>query len=337
VTRIENQSAAIAGAESTEPNKPTKIRHRQWGGVGFWLLVSIGGLIGGRLGHLYPHFDVFAQFGAQFMAMAFAFTVATIFSRYKTLFGMAITAGLLAAYGAWPHLVSTPLQQGPYQMGAGEKLLRVAHFNTFKNNDDYAAIAAEVLRLDADVVDLVEMSRAKTKFVLAAIKSKYPYAYDCDGGRLCDMAIVSKYPVLSGDGVNIWVGAPYIRATLGGDMAGVTVFGVHTTRFPHSRAQLTQVREIVKLLETVTGDVVVMGDFNATPFSRIPATLEQGAGLMRLTDLPTWPSYAQLPQLAIDHVFASKAFRVVGNQQIGEAAGSDHYPILLTLALTRKP
>lgn len=325
------------GVDKTDTGKPRKPRHRQWGGAAFWLMVSVGGLVAGRLGHLHPRFDVFSQFGVQFIAMALAFCCALLFSRYKTLFGMAITFALLAAYGAWPHLVSSQLQSPPYTMVAGEKLLRLAHFNTFKNNEDYAAIAAEVLRLDADVVSLVEMSTAKKMAVLPLLNAKYPYIYDCKGGRYCDMAIASIYPIIEADGEGEWIGAPYIRATLGGDMAGVTIIGVHTTRFPFSRAQLKQVRELVKKLETYTGEMVVMGDFNATPFSRVTTTLEQGTNLKRLTELPTWPSYVQLPQLAIDHIFASKAFRVVGNEQIGQSVGSDHFPILMTLAVKLAP
>ena len=322
---------------SQDTGKPAKQRHRQWLGVGFWLLVSVGGLVAGRLGHIYARFDVFSQFAVQFIALAAAFTVASFFSRFKTLYGLAMTAALLAAYGAWPHVVSKPLQQGPYQLLANEKLLRVAHFNSYKNNFDYGAIATEVLRLNADVVSLVEMSPEKMQAVLPRLKAKYPYIYDCGGGQICDMAIASIYPILEKDGKDAWIGAPYIRVSLGGEMAGLTVVGVHTTRFPYSRFQLGQVRELLKTLEANSGDLLVMGDFNATPFSRVTTTLEQGANLTRLTELPTWPTYVQLPQLAIDHIFASKAFRVVGNEQIGESSGSDHFPILMTLALKRAP
>jgi endonuclease/exonuclease/phosphatase family metal-dependent hydrolase len=65
--------------------------------------------------------------------------------------------------------------------------------------------------------------------------------------------------------------------------------------------------------------------------------LEQGANVKRLTELPTWPTHINLPQLAIDHIFATKNFHVVGKQQIGESVGSDHYPIVMTLALKRSP
>jgi endonuclease/exonuclease/phosphatase (EEP) superfamily protein YafD len=326
----------MTGNDGGAPSKPPRIRHRQWGGATLGLLLGIGGLVGGRLGHLYPHFDVFAQFGAQFIALAASFTVAVLlFSRFKALIGMALTLALLAGYGAWPHLVSATLQAGPFQLAPGEQVLRVGHFNTFKNNADYDTIAQEVLRLDADVMVLVEMSVAKKKVLLPLLKAVYPHIYDCEGGRFCDMAIVSKIPIVEAEGIGQWVGPPLVRVTLGGSFAGVHVFGIHTTRFPYSRAHLTQARELVRYMEGFPGDVIMAGDFNATPFSRVTTIIEQGASLMRLTELPTWPTHLEVPQLAIDHMFASSAFRVVGNQQIGNAAGSDHYPILLTLA--RKP
>lgn len=323
--------------EAPSSAKPKKLLHRQWGGASFWLLFAIGGLVAGRLGQLYPRFDVFTQFSAQFMAMAAGFSLAMLFSRYKTFVGIAITAGLLAAYGGWPHLVSSPLQQPPYPMAAGETLLRVAHFNTYKNNNDFKAITAEILRLDADVVNLVEVSPEKMAAVLPSLKARYPYQYDCNGGRICDMAILSIYPISNASGVDEWEGAPYLRVSLGGAMAGVTVTGVHTTRFPFSRSQLRQVRELVKKLDWGPDQQIIMGDFNSTPFSRVISTMEQGANVKRLTELPTWPATWQVPQLAIDHVFASANFRVVGNQQIGNNAGSDHFPVLLTLALKRLP
>ena len=328
------QNEVPAGNTVAKRNVP---RHREWGSAWFFMLIGVGGLAAGRLGHLYPHFDVFSQFGAQFVALVAAFAVSLFFARFKTLIGLAIWCGLLAAYSAWPHIVSAKLQQGPYPLQKGELSLRVAHFNTFKNNDDYGAIVTEVKRLDADVIVLVEMSQKKKNAVVPALASLYPHVYDCKGGRYCDMAILSKITIDSADGMGEWVGPPYIRANLGGAYRGVTVYGVHTTRFPHSRAQLTQARELVKLLETSPGHEIVVGDFNATPFSRITKIVEEGAALMRLTELPTWPAQHQMPQLAIDHAFAATHFRVVANQQIGNAAGSDHYPIMLTLAFKPVP
>lgn len=322
--------------QNAEIGKPAKPRHRQWSGVVLALLIGIGGLAAGRLGHLYPHFDVFSQFGLQFLTICVAFICAVFFSRFKTLVGLVFTVGLLALYSAWPHIVSRDLQPRDFKLAAGERTLRVAHFNTFKNNLDYDAVAKEVLRLDADVVSLIEMTGNKKQVVLPKLLATYPYQFDCSSDLHCSQAIVSKYPFKESEGKGMWEGPPYVLAKLSGAFEGVTVVSVHTTRFPYSRAQLHQVRTLVKFLENFPGQKVVMGDFNATLFSRVLSTLENGAALQRITDLPTWPAQWQMPQLAIDHIFISEGFRVVGNEQIGDNVGSDHYPILATVALKSK-
>lgn len=319
--------------DNPEVGKPKKPRHRQWSGVVVGLLFGIGGLTAGRLGQLYPHFDVFSQFGLQFLAICVAFICAIFFSRFKTLVGIVLTIALLALYSAWPHMVSNELQDRNFKLATGEQPLRLAHFNTFKNNKDYAAIVAEVLRLDADVVGLLEMSTEKKNAILPKLLEKYPYQSDCLQKQYCDQAIVSKIPFGLTAAQSLWDGPPYVMIKLGSNFSDVSIYSVHTTRFPHSRAQLKQITALTKLLENEPGQKIVMGDFNATVFSRVLSTLEKGAGLQRITDLPTWPAQYQMPQLAIDHIFISDGFRVVGNQQIGASAGSDHFPIIATVAL----
>jgi endonuclease/exonuclease/phosphatase (EEP) superfamily protein YafD len=327
------QQEPEAQREKPEDNKPLRLRHRQWSGVVVGLLIGIGGLTAGRLGHLYPHFDVFSQFGLQFLAICLAFICAVFFSRFKTLVGIVFTIALLALYSAWPHMVSSELQDRIFKIATGEQQLRIAHFNTYKNNLDYEAIAAEILRLDADVVGLLEMSNAKKNAILPKLLEKYPYQSDCLQKQHCDQAIVSKIPFGITAAQSLWDGPPYVMIKLGSNFSEVSIYSVHTTRFPHSRAQLKQINGLIKLLGNDPGQKIVMGDFNATVFSRVLSTLEKGAALQRITDLPTWPATYQMPQLAIDHIFISEGFRVVGNQQIGMSVGSDHYPIIATVAL----
>ena len=128
-----------------------------------------------------------------------------------------------------------------------------------------------------------------------------------------------------------------IRAKLGPEVGGLTVLGVHTIRFPYSRAQYRQVTALVRLIEVIPGRKLVMGDFNATPFSRIIQTVAGNANLHRLSWLPSWPANLGLPQVAIDHIFVSPGIRQTQSQQIGEPSGSDHYPITLKLAVPLSP
>jgi endonuclease/exonuclease/phosphatase (EEP) superfamily protein YafD len=317
-----------------EPPKPPKKRKRniEWGGALIGLFAGVAGILAGRLGHIWPAFDVFSQFTAQFFSLTAAFALATFLPRQKAFFGLVLTAMLCVGYGLWSQSSVGQVAKGPWDLNPGERALRVAHFNLFVNNGNLNALEAEIARLDADVMTLIEFTPDKAP-LLPKLRAQFPYQFECSGEPSCHLAIISKFPFAGVESKGVWAGPPYIAVHMDGVLKGLAVYGIHTTRFPHSRAQMRQVTAFVRHLESASGKMVLMGDFNATPFSRITTALEQGLGVDRLTNRPTWPSFFELPQLAIDHIFASKGIRVLGEQQIGNAAGSDHYPIVMTLGV----
>ncbi len=321
----------LARPEVPKPPKKKK-RNIEWGGAFIGMLAGIGGLLAGRLGQIWPAFDVFSQFTPQFLFLTGAFVVATFLPKRKAFFGLVLTTVMLVGYGVWSQMSMGPVTSGPWQLNPGERAVRVAHFNLFFHNQDMDAMAAEIARLDADAITLIEFTPDKQP-LLARLRAKYPYQHDCANIHSCHLAILSKHPMIDLKAKGLWEGPPYIAASFSGPLQGLTVYGVHTTRFPHSRAQLRQVNAFVKSLESTSGKLVIMGDFNATPFSRVTQLLEQGLGVERLTYLPTWPSFVELPQLAIDHIFASRGVRILAPEQIGNASGSDHYPIVMTLGV----
>lgn len=296
------------------------------------LMLGLLGLIAARLGHLWIAFDVASQFSIQFLFLVAAAVLGMASPRMKALVATIFFTLMISGYALWPHWVSTGNDKTT-ALAVGEQQLKVASFNTYAKNRDYQAIINSVLAMNADVVTLIEMEQDKLG-VLAALKQKYPYQADCNAVQSCHLAIISKFPLSDVDSQALWEGPPYIRASLGPQFGGLVVFGVHTTRFPHSRAQFTQVNALVKLVEAIPGRVVLMGDFNSTPFSRINQTVSQGLGFARLTQLPTWPATYGFPQLAIDHIFASSGIRALSDERIGDNAGSDHFPISLVLAVS---
>jgi endonuclease/exonuclease/phosphatase (EEP) superfamily protein YafD len=309
-------------------------KQRKWRGrveCQLGLLLGIGGLVGSRLGHLWIAFDVFSQFTLQFAVVTFAFLAGLFMPRAKLLVAFLIVAAGLLAIGVWPHVAArTPHLASDVK--AGERAVTVASFNTWYDNQKVEEVQAEIERLDADIITLIEFGPNK-RVLLKKLANRYPYHAECFAVDYCHMVILAKFPIVKSEARVGWDGPPVIQANFGGELGNLTVIGVHTIRFPHSRAQFRQVQALAKFIEVIPSRKLVMGDFNATPFSRITQTIAAQTGLVRLTMLPTWPSRLQLPQVAIDHIFVSPGIRVIEDERIGNPAGSDHYPITMKLAV----
>jgi endonuclease/exonuclease/phosphatase (EEP) superfamily protein YafD len=314
---------------------PKKKKHRDWSGALVFLLISIAGLMLGRLGHLWIAFDVFSQFSMQFMFLAIAMIMGLVFPRFKGLAGLAIFTLMIVGYGLWPQMQgrAAALNAVP----DGMRQLKVMSFNAYAANQDHAGIINEIKVTDADIVSLVEFGFDKTD-ILDQLRSQYPYQVDCNRQTQCDQAIVSKFPLHDSFSQTDmqWDGPTYLRAKLGSEFDNIAVYAVHTSRFPHARFQFRQVQAFIRMVENVPGRVIIMGDFNATPFSRVTQTLSESLDLTRLTSLPTWPANLSFPQLAIDHIFVSKDIVALDQERLGHFAGSDHFPISIILAIPQK-
>jgi endonuclease/exonuclease/phosphatase (EEP) superfamily protein YafD len=327
----------VTSEKNPSPATPSELskkrpRHSGWSSASFGLLVGVCGLIMARLGHLWVGFDVFSQFSMQFIFLALAMGFGLVMPRLKGLVGICLFILFIAVYGLWPHIVSAGPEQLHSAVPDGSVKLKLASFNSLYGNTNFTGIRDSVLQIDADVVTMVEFGVEK-RSVLDQLRSVYPYQFDCFVTEHCDEAILSKYPLNNMSSRGMWAGPTFIQASLGPEFGNLTILGIHTTRFPHSRAQFTQVRELVKYLETVPTRLIVMGDFNSTPFSRINQTMTTGLGLQRLTNLPTWPATRGFAQLAIDHIFVSPDVIALSDERIGDNAGSDHFPISVTVAI----
>ena len=318
-------SQTVVTVESTNPRG----RFECW--VGF--LLGLAGLIGSKLGELWIAFDVFSQFTLQFGVVTLGFLVGLIIPRVKIFTAFVVVIAGLAAIGAWPHLAS----RSPQNLGLAtdkEREIKIASFNTLYENQNVDQVKAEIARIDADVIALIEFGPNKQS-MLETLGQQYPHKAECFQEDYCQMAILSKHPIAKSLNKTNWDGPPMVVVEFGPELGNVTLFAAHTIRFPHARAQLRQVQAMSNYMDTISGRKILLGDFNATPFSRITRTIVAQTGLVRLTLLPSWPAQIVLPQFAIDHIFASPEIRMIEEETIGERAGSDHFPISMKLAIPK--
>ncbi len=316
--------------QSTDQLKP-KVRKFSWLGVFSVFLAGLAGIVAGRLGYVWPEFDAVSHLSLHFVFLSFSFFVAMFVPRMKMLAGTVLMICCVTMLGAWSFF-GTSVRPGAEVLLPNEKLVRVVHYNTRKRNTDNAAVEAEILKLDPDVAVLLEFAADKLP-ILQRIKSRYPYVYTCAGIGKCEVAIISKTPITVPQNMPKTEEPPYAAVTLGKDFGRLTIVGVHTQRIPNMTRHFDHARGIAAVMETVAAPIVLTGDFNATPFSRILAIVEEGTGFERVTSLPTWPAHIGLPQFAIDHVFLGPGVRLIDGAAAGEAGGSDHLPIVVNLAV----
>jgi endonuclease/exonuclease/phosphatase (EEP) superfamily protein YafD len=326
---------AAGAAEKPAPARPLdppkRKKHRGRAACMFGMAAGVGGLVAGQLAALRIEFDVFNQFTLQFALLAAAFLLGSFMPRARVLAAIVLFLGGLLAISAWPQIKA----QSPEIVGTvagGERAVKLMSFNTWFYNDEVDAIGAEIERQAPDIVMMVEFGSNK-KPLFERFRQAFPYQHNCLDKEFCNLAVLSKFPIIAAETHVDWAGPPVIRVAFGPELGGLNLVGVHTIRFPYQRSHLKQIVELAKLLERMPGRMVVAGDFNATPFSRVLQSFEAYTGLNRITSIPTWPARLSLPQIGIDQIFVGDGIRVLEAPRIGANAGSDHYPVIATIAV----
>jgi endonuclease/exonuclease/phosphatase (EEP) superfamily protein YafD len=294
--------------------------------VGFF--AGVVGLVLSRLGLIWPDFDVFSHFTIHFLLWTLSFAIVPwFFRRLASTAAIATTVCLCALLGLWPSLREA---QPLLDQSIDQPHLRVATYNIYKGSLDLQQVATTSRGFQADVLVLVEVTYAQ-RDVMKLLKEDFPHQLYCyDIGVNCDVAILSRYPMIGQTIPPTENEAKALGARIQSPIGDIEVFGFHSTRFPFSKQQFQQASDVVGMIETRRRPLVLMGDFNATPNSRTVNMIAENADLTSLNSLPTWPANL-LPQLAIDHILISKDLEVFSSVGTGNPGSSDHLPLIVTL------
>ncbi len=292
------------------------------------LAAALVGLASPWLAHLWLGFDALSHFIPHFALLAAGAFLCMLFPDRRGL-AVAISlpilsALLVAGVSAWHASpgFGTPPEQGR---------IRLMGFNILSRNHDLDAIEAEVRRNRPDILAMPEFHKDKWP-LHARLRNMFPHQANCAYKKYCNLALFSRWPIDSVKAASRWAGPPYLHAVVRTPQGPVHVFVVHTLRFPWLGSQYRQMGAMARIVLLQKGPVIVMGDFNASPFSITLDRFLKETGLTRLTWLPTWPAWPlRLPQFAIDHVLVSRHWRLAAGPWVGRPAGSDHLPVILEL------
>lgn len=280
------------------------------------------------------HFGIqlFTHFKLQYLVVSVLLCVALALLRQPVYVG-----GLLLAVGLNASLVLPWYVADDVPMS--DKQLKVLHANVLSTNTDHERLF-ELLYAEApDVVMLQEVS-PQWLMALDPLRQTYPYSYAEAREGNFGIALFSRVPFTSVSHIDSPpLGYPTVIATLDIDGEPLHLAGTHPM-IPLGQGlysdRNTQLASIADLFKGRDGSQVLVGDLNASLWDIHYRSLEENTGLRNARTgfgiVPTWPTFMPFAMIPIDHVLVSDDLSVVGMRS-GPRIGSDHLPLIVTIAL----
>ena len=297
------------------------------------LLAAIGA---GRLAAVSPLLDLASHFQPHYLAAALLLLLLGVALR---LWRCAVAAAICVALTA-PRVLPWYLPHAnPASTGHGPTI-RVILANVLRANQRHDQLLALVRQWKPDVLVLLEIDE-RWLHALAPLTDRMPYSISEPRDDHFGIAVVSRLPLHHDEIATLGsAGVRSIVCEIELENTRATLIATHPLPpLPVGRAPLRdeQLLAVARRASRVTGPAVLIGDLNATMWSRPYRQLTRQTDLVNARRgcgiLPTWPaSFPPFMRIPIDHCLHSRdihALRCVTGQPIG----SDHLPLIVDLAL----
>ena len=305
--------------------------------IGGALLLTLAGLAAagavlGNLGRFSPALDLFSHFAPLFGLMA------ALAGVHSALLGMRFQRPTLvaAALGVVASVLLVAPEYlrptGPQAPADAADQIKVIQINALRTNGDIRRVTDWLIAQDADVIAISEARHDLRDAIIRRTGWKTAGAH----GHLM---IFTRERYLRMDRPRPPAGSDltFVNATYASRSGPMEVVTVHFD-WPNRPVFAAQ----PPALESVIGRMprermILAGDFNAAAWSQVIRRLDGSLGLIRRDrGVPTFPAQVfgrpwPLPFLSIDHVYAGPGWKTVRVER-GPWLGSDHYPLIVTLA-----
>jgi len=292
-------------------------------------LASLAGFFGGT----WWVFDLLANFRHQMAVGLILCTLLLVLGRWKK---SAVIVGVMTVFNL---SVVLPLFFDPGRPETSD--FRVLSFNIHASNRQFEDVISLVRESNADVVILHEVTSRWEGVIDEAAAAFDDWDYEVTRSRATGDLFGSLVLAPAGSAVESFgFGLSEPRAIEIVLPNGVAILGIHPlspyTEVRHQQND-QQLQFATDWATSQEGPMVVVGDFNATPWSfpfrRLVAAADltnsaRGFGL----DLTYPADRSFLIRIPIDNLLHSEDLAVV-DRRLGPATGSDHLPLTVDLAL----
>jgi endonuclease/exonuclease/phosphatase (EEP) superfamily protein YafD len=299
---------------------------------GLLLILVLAAHAGGRDALAHPALEALANFRLHLAALAAALAALLALPGWWRGAGLS----LLAAAGAAADL--GPVYDASERPGEGRPVT-LLYANVNDRNPAPQALVEALLAADADILITSETPRV----VAGALAAAHPYRLvTSNPGEAWRTAIWSRYPLTDGSlYLNNTVAPTGAAATveLGGGLQ-LGLIGAHFSR-PFERLHMIQAEALGSIAAGLARPLVIAGDFNAAPWSRVVARAAEVTGARVLGGYRvTWKGSYPTPLGLVPEPWGHQIDQILLSPGIGVAAvetldlpGSDHLGVLVRVSL----
>ena len=291
-------------------------------------------IVAGTMGGLGWPFELFASLLPQFLLAALLLGGAGLLLRRQGRQALLLwAAALLALFGAREQFFPA----GPPVADPGLRLVW-ANMGNDRDMRSFARLMALARSVQADMVIASEFPERLSEPEALRESSGFPHILGRPAGARTNIAVFSRTPVEAIGSVSERWNSGFLLA-VPGMAAPLTVAAVHTPTplLPANMSRRDEiVRDIAGVLSAGAGAAVLVGDFNAVSWSPLLRSLARQGGRRASYGLrASWRSSWPLLGLPIDQVFAFGAAQA--SARVGGDIGSDHFPLLVDVAVGGRP
>ena len=301
-------------------------------GVG-WAGVVIGAIfLLSFLGSLFWMFDLAANFRPQMSVVLVACGAVALAGRAWRPGWPTLALGVVGLLSLAPHQLDSPPA-----IAEGSPTIQVMTFNGGISNPNRGSVAEFIASEQPDVVFVFESS-FEWEDAFRAANLPLQIIASVPRTRLAGVTVLAR-PDLRPRLLEVELGGEVavIEIDLGAER--ITLLGLHPlspTSVARSRARDELLIRAAGWVSMRPGEVVVVGDLNATPWSHAYSALRLGGGLvdtLRGRGLqPTWPDGWGFLMIPIDHVLHTRGLGST-DRRTGPAFGSTHRPVLVRIGV----
>lgn len=294
-------------------------------------VISVAAFFGGLVWWL----DVLANFRAQYVVALAVLGLIVMMSKWRKTAYVILAVALVNLVAVLPLYIGSPAEAR-----VDADTIRIMTFNLLSDNEQYSEVIDYVETVDPDVIFLHEASRP-WEVAMESAGLDYQIVRPRADNLIFGTLVLARGDQLTAVSHGFAEAAP--RAVSldfvpwGWDVP-LSIMATHPLAPTNEeRADLrdAQLRFAGDWATRQTGAFVVVGDFNATPWSAPFRDLVASADLVNSQRgfglQPTFPTTSSLLlRVPIDHLLHSSALEVT-SRELGPSLGSDHFPLVVDL------